>query len=168
VDPTLTGAFLGVRNQHTRGHFVRACIEGVALQLWTILAQLEQVTPVTSLRATGGVFRSPLWCRVLTDVLDRPITVTDGAEGTALGAAALGLIGIGRAGSLQAALDLLRSDGAPEPAAMLPEPAAVATYRGVRERIPELLGSYADVAALFAAPVPPVPPVPPGRAGQTR
>jgi len=156
-DPTLTGAFLGVRNQHTRGHFVRACIEGVALQLWTILAQLEAVVPVTSLRATGGVFRSPLWSRVLTDVLDRPVTVTDGAEGSALGAAALGLIGIGRANSLQAALDLLRPDAGSDADPMLPDPAAVATYRGVRTRIPQLLGSYADVAALFAGPTEPEP-----------
>src|SRR5215211_6457619 len=32
-DPELTGAFLGIRHSHTRGHFVRAAVEGVAQQL---------------------------------------------------------------------------------------------------------------------------------------
>lgn len=150
-DPTLAGAFLGVRAGHTRGHFVRAGIEGVAQQLWTILARLDRVTPISEVRATGGVFRSALWRQILADVLDRPVTVTDGAEGSALGAAALGLVGIGRAPDPAAALAMLRPDdvaGAAAPATR-PDPAVSAVYADARSRIPALVASYATVAALF-------------------
>ena len=84
-DADVRGAFLGIRQHHTRGHFVRAAVEGVAFQLATILDGLESVEPVTSIRATGGVFRSALWREVLAGVLGRPLTVTAGAEGSALG-----------------------------------------------------------------------------------
>ena len=103
-DATLRGAFLGIRQHHTRGHFIRAAVEGVAFQLSTILDGLDDVTPVTEIRATGGVFRSDLWREVLSGVLGRPLTVTAGAEGSALGAAALGLYALGVTPTLEAAL----------------------------------------------------------------
>ena len=106
-DPHLTGAFLGIRHSHTRGHFVRAAVEGVAGQLAAILRQLDDVAPVTSVRATGGAMRSALWREVLADALGRPLQVTGEAEGSALGAAALGLFAIGRAPSLPAGARLL-------------------------------------------------------------
>jgi gluconokinase len=106
-DPHLTGAFLGIRHSHTRDHFVRAAVEGVAAQLASILGRLDDVTPVTSVRATGGAMRSALWREVLADALGRPLQVTGEAEGSALGAAALGLFAIGRAPSLPAGARLL-------------------------------------------------------------
>jgi gluconokinase len=150
-DPTIPGAFLGLRNLHTRGHFVRACVEGVAIQLSAVLTQLEAVVPVTSIRATGGVFRSQLWRSIVADVLNLPVTVTDGAEGSALGAAALGLIGLGRAESLESAVDLLRTIGEDDEQATVPDPARADVYDRVRERIPALLAGYRSLAELFAA-----------------
>jgi gluconokinase len=149
-DPALAGAFLGVRNRHTRGHFIRACIEGVAVQLWAILTQLEEVVSVRSIRATGGVFRSPLWRTIVADALDRPVTVTDGAEGSALGAAALGLVGIGRVDSLEDALRLLRPDGEGDQQPTTPDPGRVEIYTRLHERIPALLADYHELADLFA------------------
>src|SRR5690606_33579251 len=49
-DPELTGAFLGVRHAHGRGHFIRAAIEGVALQMSSLVDVLDTVTPVTEVR----------------------------------------------------------------------------------------------------------------------
>jgi gluconokinase len=72
-DPDLPGACLGLRRRHTRAHLVRAAVEGVCLQLSTILANLDRIEPVTSLRVTGGAFRSPLWREVMAATLDRPL-----------------------------------------------------------------------------------------------
>lgn len=148
-DPDLPGAFLGVRREHTRGHFVRAAVEGVALQLSTILTELDRIEPVTSIRATGGVFRSPVWRAILAGVLDRPIVVTGGAEGSALGAAALGLYALGRADTLQGALDLL--PGCDDESPTLPEPHDVEVYRRSRTRLGELVTQLEAVAQVFAA-----------------
>jgi len=100
-DPSLTGAFLGMRHSHTRGHFVRSVVEGVALQLSAIVAELDRLEPVTEIRATGGVFRSEVWRQVVAGALGHPLKVTGGAEGSALGAAALGIYALGRAESLE-------------------------------------------------------------------
>ena len=110
-DPQLTGAYLGIRSRHTRGHFVRAAVEGVAHQLAAILRRVDAVSPVASVRGTGGALRSPLWREVLADALGRPLHVTGAADGTALGAAALGLLAIGRAASPAGGARLLQAAG---------------------------------------------------------
>jgi gluconokinase len=74
-DPSLTGAFLGMRHSHTRGHFVRSVVEGVALQLSAIVAELDRLEPVTEIRATGGVFRSEVWRQVVAGALVHQLSV---------------------------------------------------------------------------------------------
>jgi gluconokinase len=150
-DPTLTGAFLGLRHSHTRGHLVRAVVEGVALQLWTITAELDRISPVREVRATGGVFRSGVWRDAVAGVLGHPLTVTGGAEGSALGAAALGLTALGRVGSLAAGLDHLAPglrDGTGE--RVVVGDAQRAAYGRVRASFPALIDSYAEVSRLFS------------------
>lgn len=148
-NPEIAGAYLGVRSWHTRAHFVRAALEGVALQLSTILDVLDTVAPVTQVRATGGVFRSTLWRDIVAGVLDRPLVVTDGAEGSALGAAALGLLGIGMASNLADALAMLSRPDAGQSEPTTAASRDVDAYRRLRAAIPPLLDSYADVRSLF-------------------
>jgi gluconokinase len=148
-DPDLTGAFLGVTHRHTRGHFVRAAVEGVALQLSTIVEALDAVQPVTSVRATGGVFRSQLWRSVVAGVLDRPLQVTAGAEGSALGAAALGLLSLGRAVDLAGAVRLLAPTLEAGEATVAVPAADLVAYQRTRRAVPSLLAGYREVAALF-------------------
>lgn len=153
-DPDLSGAYLGVRHAHTRAHFVRAAVEGVALQLSMIVDQLDRIEPVTSVRATGGVFRSQLWREVMAGALGRPLHVTGGAEGSALGAAALGLFALGRATSLSDGVRLLSetsSDLRPSP---VPTSAAnERTYAQMRAVMPALLGAYGHLSRLSATAV---------------
>jgi gluconokinase len=150
-DPDLRGAYLGLRQSHGRAHLVRAAVEGVALQLSAIVADLDRVHPVTQVRATGGVFRSALWRAVLPAVLDRPVHLASGAEGSALGAAALGLYALGRAPRPEDALALLPAPGPAAPDEPLPAaPGDVAAYRALRGHLAELLGGLAGTAELFA------------------
>jgi gluconokinase len=154
-DPDLTGAYLGIRHGHTRGHFVRAAVEGVALQLSTIVDALDAIAPVTHVRATGGVFRSELWRTVLAAVLGRPLTVTGGAEGSALGAAALALLALGRAPDLQAAVELLGPPPSDDEVAptltVAPSAEEIASYVRQRALVPELLAGYDGVVRLLAS-----------------
>lgn len=153
-DATLRGAFLGIRQHHTRGHFIRAAVEGVAFQLSTILDGLDEVTPVTEIRGTGGVFRSDLWREVLAGVLGRPLTVTAGAEGSALGAAALGLYALELAPTLEAALDILSPgllDSTPEvEETIVASDADRAAYRAARVSAAGRLTQLSAAAELLA------------------
>lgn len=148
-NPTIPGAFLGVRRSHGREHFVRAAVEGVALMLATIVDELDRVSPVRQIRATGGVFRSDLWRDVLAATLGKPLVVTDGAEGTALGAAALALYALAEVDSLRNGLVQLGQDPSAGDDAVVAAEAEVAAYREVRAGIPALLERYDAVRTLF-------------------
>jgi gluconokinase len=148
-DPDLPGAYLGLRRQHTRGHLVRAAVEGVCLQLATIVDRLDAMAPVTSVRVTGGAFRSPLWQQVMAAVLARPLHRGADAEGSALGAAALGLFALGRVPRLEDALGALPGAVGAQDAPLVPDPALVETYAGLRTRIPALITALDEVAAVL-------------------
>jgi gluconokinase len=149
-DPDVPGAFLGIRRHHTAGHFVRAAVEGVCLQLSSILEQLDRIEPVRQVRATGGTFRSPLWRAVMAGTLNRPLHVTAGAEGTAAGAAALGLFALDRAATLASAASTLA--GEQTSVAVPVDPDDAAAYALVRSRLPKLVRGYEAVAELFDSP----------------
>lgn len=155
-DPDLPGAYLGLRRGHTRAHLVRAAVEGVCLQLSTILDRLDRLQPVTAVRVTGGVFRSPLWREVLAAVLDRPLHLVGTEEGTARGAAALGLLALGLAPDLESALALLPDPAADDATQVTADPALVETYRATRAAIPGLVARLAPVADLFPPSAPTV------------
>jgi gluconokinase len=151
-DPDIPGAFLGVRRHHTRGHFVRAAVEGVCLQMSSILTELTRICPVHEVRATGGTFRAPLWRETMAAALNRPFLVTDGAEGTALGAAALGLYALGRCATLVDGVAALAGPGNQEPVPVPVAPDLVVTYERMRARVPELIRAYGAVSALLDPP----------------
>ena len=148
-DPGLPGAYLGLRREHTRAHLVRAALEGVCLQLRAILESLEELEPVTAVRGTGGGLRSPLWREMMAAVLNRPLTVVGDAEGTARGAAALGLVGIGRASSPAEGVAALRDPDASPPVPVACRPEHVATYERLRTSIAVMLRALDPVAGLF-------------------
>ncbi len=147
-DADLAGAYLGLRSHHRRGHFVRAAVEGVCLQMRLILDRLDAVAPVDSVRATGGAFRSALWREVMAATLDRPLYVLAEEEGTALGAAALGLVALGRAPGLADALAQLTDPAAPEPAPIGTRPELVATYSDLRRSLRSRLNDLGAVGGL--------------------
>ena len=148
-DPDVPGAYLGLGAAHTRAHFLRAAVEGVGLQLRLILDQLDAVVPVGSVRATGGAFGSALWREVGPAIVGRPVALVDGADGTARGAAALGLLALGLAATLTDAAARLSPNGAEPPAAVDVDPSLAATYDRLCASVPALIGHLAPVEALF-------------------
>lgn len=146
-DSEIRGAFLHVRQPHTPAHFIRAGIEGVSLQLWTILKRLRTIARVEQIRATGGVFRSNLWREVAAGILNRPLVVTGAAEGSGLGAAILGAKALGIVASLSEGYDLLRAETIDE---FVDVPAADRQkYTEMRESLQGLLESYGRLGVEF-------------------
>jgi gluconokinase len=149
-DPNLPGAYLGLRIDHTRAHLVRAAIEGVCAQMRLIVDRLSEVHPVRTVRATGGVFRSQLWREVMAAMIDRPLEVVSEAEGTALGAAALGLFALRRATTLGEALAQLVDPPGAEPLPVPVNPALVAVYDSSRAAITRQIAELGPVGEAFA------------------
>jgi gluconokinase len=148
-DPNLSGAYLGLRRGHTRAHLIRAAVEGVCRQLAVITDSLDRIAGVSSVRVTGGAFRSSLWRHVMAASLNRPLHMVAAAEGSALGAAALGLLAVGRATQLADAVHQLTWTDRASEVRIDPDEVMAATYAEVRRSIPRLVTGLDAVASLF-------------------
>jgi len=106
LDPNARAALLGLTASHTRGHVIRAVMEGVAFSLkdtFTIFDEMK--IPVTSIRLGGGGARSPLWRQIQADVYGREVEIVAAEEGAAYGAAILAGCGAGAWASVDEACD---------------------------------------------------------------
>lgn len=100
-DPLATGAFVGLRPQHGRGHLARAVIDGVSLQVGEILTLMRGAgVEVKTLRITSGGAASDLWRRTIAAAAGVPVRRVAGDEGGARGAAMLAAAMLGDHGTL--------------------------------------------------------------------
>jgi len=101
LDALARGGWVGLTAKHTRAHLIRSVIEGVSYSLKDCLKIVESLgVDVKVVRASGGGARSPFWRSVLAGVFDRPIATLETQEGSAYGAALLGMVGSGHFGSV--------------------------------------------------------------------
>ena len=106
LDPNARAALIGLTASHTRGHIIRAVMEGVAYSLkdtFTIFDEMK--IPVTSIRLGGGGARSPLWRHIQADVYAHEVEIVAAEEGAAYGAAILAGVGVGAWSSVDEACD---------------------------------------------------------------
>ncbi|BDG29828.1 xylulokinase [Thermus thermophilus] len=115
LEPRLRGAFLGLSLAHTRGHLVRAVLEGVALSLGVVHRVMRRLAQAEAYLATGGGSASDLWLALLAGALEAPIFRVVGEEGAARGAAILALVGTGVYLSLEEALRATQLEAVPGP-----------------------------------------------------
>jgi xylulokinase len=89
-DRTVRGGFFNQSLGVTRGHLVRAVLEGVAYNVRWLLGYVERFIGrrLEAVTAVGGGARSELWCQIHADVLDRVVVqARDPALASARGAA---------------------------------------------------------------------------------
>ncbi len=96
LDPSASGAFVGLSLHHTPGDLRRAVMEGIAFALRQALECVEAVSgPPGQIRVAGGGSKSERWMQILTDVLGRPIELLEVEDAAALGAALLAAVAVG-------------------------------------------------------------------------
>jgi len=104
LDGDARAALIGLTASHTRGHVVRAILEGVAFSLkdtFTIFHEMN--VPVKTIRLGGGGARSRLWRQIQADVYGQDVEIVEAEEGAAYGAAILAGVGAGVWASVDAA-----------------------------------------------------------------
>ena len=95
-DPDAKGVFYGLSFDKTRGHMIRALMEGVAYSLQHNLKTAQETgAEIGVLSAMGGSANSLLWTQIKADVTGRKIQVPASDTATTLGAAILAGIGCG-------------------------------------------------------------------------
>lgn len=98
-DRLARGGFFNQSLQTTRGHLIRAVLEGVAYNSRWLLPYVEQFAgqKLQAIRMIGGGARSKLWCQIYADVLDRPILqVNEPVMANARGAAFQAAVALGK------------------------------------------------------------------------
>lgn len=106
-NPYAKGVFYGLDFAKTKGHFVRACMEGVAYSLRHNLEIAEKAgAKVETLCAMGGSANSLLWTQIKADITGKPVSVPSSDTATTLGAAILAGVGVGFYKSYEEAVSL--------------------------------------------------------------
>lgn len=87
---------------------IRSVLEGIIFNLYTVLLALEElIGEPASIQATGGFARSELWRQMMADIFDQEVSVPESFESSCLGAAILGLYGLGHVSSLDVVSDMV-------------------------------------------------------------
>jgi xylulokinase len=96
ADPTLCGSFTGVRATHTKAHFTRAVLEGVAYSLLDSKLYLDSLNIPYNTVATaiGGGTKGKLWRQMISDALGIALKTTESSD-SSFGSAMLAGIAVG-------------------------------------------------------------------------
>lgn len=95
-NPDAKGVYYGLGFDKTKGHMVRAALEGVAYSLeHNMRTAAETGVKVDELVAMGGASNSILWTQIKADVTGKTIKVPTSDTATTLGAAILAGVGVG-------------------------------------------------------------------------
>ncbi|KAA8787312.1 gluconokinase [Paenibacillus sp. 4624] len=146
-NPDARGSFFGLTLHHKKEHMIRAVLEGVIFNLYTVLlAMEEQIGQPTSIQATGGFARSPLWRQMMSDIFNQEVVVPESFESSCLGAVVLGLYATGRIKSLEDVSSMIgtthRHTPVKENASLYQE--LLPIYIRISRKLEE---EYADIAA---------------------
>jgi len=92
----IKGILVGLSFYHTKGHFIRAIMEGVSLNMLSVYNALcEILGEPEEIRITGGFTSSPLWIQILCDVIGKKLNLPLEREGSLIGGALFGLKSLG-------------------------------------------------------------------------
>lgn len=110
-NPDARGVFFGIGLHHQKAHFIRAVMEGILFAVYSISLALRDLagTP-NDIRASGGFARSAFWRQMMADVFGAEVLVPRVYEGSAFGAAALGMYAMQAISQLEDIKKLIQID----------------------------------------------------------
>ena len=146
-DPHARGAFIGLSMDTTRRQMTQAVLEGVVFALRDSLEVAKSLgISLSSTRICGGGAKSPLWKRMVANILNLQVETVRVEEGPAYGAAILAAVGCGEYATVEEAAAQLVQPGE----VISPEPELVAAYENryqlFRQLYPSLAPAFAKMA----------------------
>ena len=107
-NPEARATFIGMSMDTTREDMTQAVLEGVAFALRDSFEILKSLgITVTRTRINGGGAKSPLWCKIMANVLNVKVDKINSEEGPAFGAAILATVGCGKYATVEEATEKL-------------------------------------------------------------
>ena len=107
-DADARGAFIGMSMDTTRKDMTQAVMEGVAFGLRDSLEVARKLgIKIDSSKICGGGAKSPLWKKIIANVMNLKLEIIESEEGPGYGAAILAAVGCGVYNSVEEATDKL-------------------------------------------------------------
>lgn len=107
-DPNARGTFIGMTLDTKREDMTQAVLEGVTFALRDAFEITKGLgMKIDRVRILGGGAKSPLWCRIVANVLNVKVDKINSEEGPAFGAAILAAVGCGEYASVEEASNKL-------------------------------------------------------------
>lgn len=105
-NPDARGTFIGLTMDSTREDMTQAVLEGVAFGLRDSVEVARSLgIPLSKTRICGGGAKSPLWRKIITNVMNMQVERIASEEGPGLGAAILAMVGCGEYESVAKAVE---------------------------------------------------------------
>ncbi len=107
-DPNARGTFIGMTMDTTRADMTQAVLEGVAFALRDSLEVAKSLNiPIERTKICGGGAKSPLWKKIIANVMNLKVDVIESEEGPGYGAAMLAAVACGEFASVEEAAEKL-------------------------------------------------------------
>lgn len=102
-NPDARAMFIGMSMDTTRADMTQAVLEGVAFGLRDSLEVARKLgIQIERTKICGGGAKSPLWKKIIANVMNMKVEVIESEEGPALGGAMLAAVGCGEYSSVEA------------------------------------------------------------------
>lgn len=142
-NPDARALFIGMSMDTTRADMTQAVLEGVAFAMRDCYEIAKDLgINITETKICGGGAKSPLWRKIMANVLNINVNIIESEEGPGLGGAMLAAVACGEYSSVQEAADkIVKVVGTEKP-----DPALAARYD---ERYAKFKEIYPTVKALY-------------------
>ena len=80
------GVYFGLNIKHERKHFIRATIEGILYEIYSIGKILEEHRSIKSLSVNGSFASLPFCTQLIADIFNKPVSLRKTADSVASGA----------------------------------------------------------------------------------
>jgi gluconokinase len=97
------GCYFGLNIKHERQHFIRATIEGILYEIYSIGKTLEEHRTISSITVNGSFASVPFCTQIIADLFDKPASVGTNPDSIAQGAFLLSATNMGLYQSLDEA-----------------------------------------------------------------
>jgi len=109
-DANARGSFFGLGLNHKKEDMVRAVLEGILFNLYSVLLALEElIGEPTRIQATGGFAQSAILRQMMADIFNQEVVVPESFESSCFGACVLGLYATGEMENLEDVSKLIGS-----------------------------------------------------------
>lgn len=141
-DTDARGTFIGLRMDTARSDMLQAVLEGVAFAIKdNVEIAKAQGISITSSGLCGGGAKSPLWQKILCNVLNIPINIPKTEQGPGMGGAMLAMVGNGEFKSVKACAEGV----ADIKATLTPDPEIAKRYQKKYEKFKKIYPALKSV-----------------------